>query len=137
MSPSLYTWLADAVLALHATIVLFVLLAVPWVACGYHRRWPLADRLGFRLLHLAAIGLVIAESWLGIRCPLTELEAWLRRRAGETFEAESFVGYWLQQLLYWNLPSWVFTLAYSLFGLLVLLLWWRLPPRRPSPRRPA
>jgi hypothetical protein len=43
-----------------------------------------------------------------------------------------FVEYWLPRILYHDLPAWVFTLAYSLFGLLVLAIWWRFPPRRKS-----
>jgi hypothetical protein len=38
----------------------------------------------------------------------------------------------MQQLLYYQAPPWVFTLAYTVFGLLVLLCWVRFPLR---PRR--
>jgi hypothetical protein len=37
-------------------------------------------------------------------------------------------------VLFYNAPSWVFTLIYSLFGALVAATWWRWPPRRGGPR---
>lgn len=40
-----------------------------------------------------------------------------------------FIEYWLQQLLYYELPSWVFGLSYSLFGALVGALWFYFPPK--------
>ena len=41
----------------------------------------------------------------------------------------SFVAYWLQRLLYYDAPAWVFTLAYTLFGAAVAAAWWTWPPR--------
>jgi hypothetical protein len=32
-------------------------------------------------------------------------------------------------MLYYDAPPWVFGLVYTLFGLAVLWLWWRFPPR--------
>lgn len=129
-----YQALADAVLVLHTGIVLFVVgglllvLLVNGLRLG--PRWGWVNRPLFRGLHLAAIGVVVAESWLGIECPLTTLEMALRARAGEAAYAGSFVQHWLQRLLYYNAPGWVFTLAYSVFGLAVAATWWRWPPRR-------
>jgi membrane protein implicated in regulation of membrane protease activity len=37
--------------------------------------------------------------------------------------------------LYYEAPFWVFTLAYTAFAILVLLAWWRFPPRRGSQAR--
>jgi hypothetical protein len=55
---------------------------------------------------------------------------WLRRQAGEATYGASFIEHWVQRLLYYEAPSWVFTLAYSLFALLVAAAWWYFPPRR-------
>lgn len=84
----------------------------------------------FRLAHLATILVVVAEAWLGLVCPLTTLEMWLREQAGSRVYAGSFIQYWLQRLLYYEAPDWVFILIYSLFALLVLAVWWRYPPLR-------
>ncbi|MBC7600089.1 MAG: DUF2784 family protein, partial [Polaromonas sp.] len=36
--------------------------------------------------------------------------------------------HWMQRLLYYDAPDWVFVLVYSLFGLLVLASWLYYPP---------
>ena len=124
-----YGLLADAVLAVHFGIVLFVVGGLVFVVVGSLRRWRLAGRLWFRCAHLAAIAVVVAQAWLGAVCPLTTLEMWLRAKARATTYGGSFVEHWVQRLLYYEAPPWVFTLAYSAFGLAVLAAWWCFPPR--------
>jgi hypothetical protein len=86
--------------------------------------------LAFRVAHLAAIAIVVAEAWLGIVCPLTSLEMWLREQgqARPTPAASSSTG--CRACCTTTRPPWVFTAAYSLFGLAVAATWWRFPPRR-------
>ena len=129
---TLYRGLADAVLALHVGVVLFVVGGLALILAGNLLRWHWVNTWWLRLTHLAAIGVVVAESWLGIVCPLTTFEVWLRAQAGVSTYAGSFIGHWLQRLLYYDAPAWVFGLAYSLFALLVVATWWAFPPR---PRR--
>lgn len=125
-----YALLADVVLVLHFAVVLFVVGGLALVVAGNLLRWPWVNRLWFRFAHLAAIAVVVAESWLGITCPLTTLESWLRTRSGLAAPGESFIAYWLQRLLFYEAPTWVFALAYTAFGLLVVAAWWFFPPRR-------
>jgi Protein of Unknown function (DUF2784) len=127
----MYLFLADAVLALHFAIVLFVVGGLILIVIGNIRGWHRVNMLWFRLLHLLAILIVAAEALLGIACPLTTLEFWLRAQAGaaQAAASESFVGYWLQRMLYYHAPSWVFVVAYSAFALLVVAVWFRYPPR--------
>jgi hypothetical protein len=125
-----YRLLADIVLVVHTAIVLFVVLGLVLIVVGGVRGWSWTRRPWFRVLHLAAIAIVVAESWLGITCPLTTWESALRARAGDTQYAAGFVEYWLQRVLFYDLPPWVFTLAYSAFAALVVAAWWRWPPRR-------
>jgi hypothetical protein len=122
--------LADAVLALHFAVVVFVIGALVFIIAGAPRGWRLALSPGFRLAHLAAIAVVVAQAWLGQVCPLTTLEMWLRAKARATTYSGSFIEHWIARLLYWDAPGWVFTLAYSVFGLVVLATWWIFPPRR-------
>jgi len=128
----LATWrvLADAVLLAHTAIVAFVVLGLPIIVVGNVRGWPWVNRWWFRLTHAAAIAIVVAESWFGMICPLTTLEAWLRRRAHEAVHEGSFVEYWLQRLIFYDAPAWVFVVAYTVFGLLVAAVWWYFPPDR-------
>ena len=130
MSSAAYGLLADLVLALHLGVVLFVVGGLVLVVAGHLRGWGWVDAYGFRAAHLGAIAFVVAESWLGIVCPLTTLESWLRGRAGSGGYGGGFVEHWLQALLYYDAPWWAFAIAYTVFGLLVAAVWWRFPPRR-------
>ena len=124
-----YQALANLVLALHVALVAFVVLGLLVVVLGNLRGWQWVNNRWFRLAHLATILVVVAEAWLGIVCPLTTLEMWLRAQGGTTTYTGSFIQYWLQSVLYFNLPAWVFILAYTLFGALVLASFWLFPPR--------
>ena len=131
LSERAYLGLANLVLVLHVAVVLFVVGGLVLIALGNWRRWRWVNAWWFRLAHLAAIAVVVAESWFGIVCPLTTLEAWLRVRAGApVYGGSGFIEHWLQRLLYYDAPAWVFTLGYTAFALLVALAWWRFPPRR-------
>jgi hypothetical protein len=124
-----YQLLADLVLVLHVAVVLFVVGGLAVVIAGNTRwRWRWVNLPAFRLAHLAAIGVVVVGAWIGEVCPLTTLEMTLRLRAGRGVYEGSFIQQWLQRLLYYEAPAWVFALAYSVFGLLVALAWWYFPP---------
>lgn len=124
--------LADAVLALHVALVAFVVGGLVLVVAGNLAGWRQVNAPLFRFAHLAAIAVVVGEAWLGIVCPLTRLERWLRGQAGPATGDGGFIAYWLQRVLYHDLPPWVFTLGYTLFGLAVVAAWWRFPPRAVS-----
>ncbi|HEY0886469.1 MAG TPA: DUF2784 domain-containing protein [Ramlibacter sp.] len=133
-TPLAYRFLADAVLTLHVAIVVFVVGGLVAVLAGNWRGWGWVNGFWFRVGHLAAIGIVVAEAWAGAVCPLTTLETWLRVRAGGGAYGGSFIEHWLQRLLYYEAPPWVFVAAYTAFGLAVLATWWMFPPRRGAPR---
>ncbi len=128
--PRIYQWLADGVLAVHVGVVAFVVFGLVLTIAGNLRGWRWVNALGFRLAHLAAIGVVAAQAWLGATCPLTSIEMWLRVQARADTYQGSFIEHWLQRLLYYEAPAWVFTLGYTVFALLVVATWWRYPPRR-------
>ena len=130
-----YQLLAAAVLILHAAIVVFVVGGLVLVVVGNARRWHWVNQLWFRLAHLGAIAVVVAEAGLGVTCPLTSLEMWLRAKAHATTYSGNFIEYWLQRLLYHDAPPWVFVVAYSGFGLLVVATWWYFPPTGRHGRR--
>ena len=123
-----YQLLADLVLTLHFALVAFVVGGLVLIVIGNFRSWHWVNALWFRLAHLGAIAVVVAEVWLGITCPLTTLEMGLRAQARATTYSGSFIEHWVQRILYYDVPSWVFVVGYSLFGLLVVAIWLRFPP---------
>ena len=127
---ALYLIAADAILLVHVLFVLFILFGLVLIYLGRWRGWRWVRHFWFRVAHLAAIGYVVAQAWLGEICPLTIWETDLRLRAGDATYDGAFIAHWLQTLLYYQAPIWVFTLIYTLFGLLVCASWWWVPPKR-------
>lgn len=127
--PLFYRILADITVVLHAAFVLFVVLGLPAVLIGWWRNWSWVRNRTFRLLHLAMILFVVAESLCGIMCPLTVWEQQLRQLAGQETYQGDFIANLVHDLLFFDAPTWVFTVCYTAFGGLVLATLWLVPPR--------
>ena len=131
----IYRLLADLVVVAHAAYVLFVILGLVLVLVGLFCRWNWIRNFWFRIVHLTMIAVVVFEALWEITCPLTTLEAALRQRAGESAREGSFVGHWMHELLFYEAEPWLFTMAYCLFGSLVVVAFLMAPPRRPFARQ--
>src|ERR1700675_2167167 len=123
--------LAGAVVVVHFVIVLFVVAGGPLVYLGVALPWAWVRTWHWRVLHLGAILVIAAESLLGIACPLTEWEDTLRGRQ----IAGGFIERWIDRILFYEAPAWVFTVAYVAFAALVLLTWIAVPPIRDARKR--
>jgi hypothetical protein len=124
-----YGFLADVVVAIHALYVGFVVFGLLAILLGYARAWRWVCNRYFRILHLAAIGLVCLESIIGIDCPLTTIENALRIDAGQYGYGSDFLGYWIDRLLFYDFPPRAFTIVYLAYGALVLATVWLVPIR--------
>jgi hypothetical protein len=124
--------LADAVAIVHAAYVAFVVIGFAVIVIGAisGARW--AQSFTLRAAHLAAILLVCVEVIVGAVCPLTTLENTLRAGSGAGSYPADFVGYWIDRLIFYNAPQWVFGVLYFGFAAMVALTWWRWPPRWPG-----
>ncbi len=100
---------ADLVVLLHFAFILFVLLGGLLVL-----RWP-----RFAWLHLPAVAWGILIEWAGWICPLTPLENFLRRAAGEAGYTRSFVEHYLLPIIY---PGGLTREIQLVLGAFVLLL---------------
>lgn len=118
--------IADALLVVHFLIAAFIAggLIVVWIGAALGWRW--IANPWFRYLHLGAIAFVTAEALLGIACPLTVWEDMLRGG----LQAESFIGRWVERLLYYRAPEWVFTAIYVAWAAATLVTLRLVPPRR-------
>jgi polyferredoxin len=117
---------ADAILVAHAAFVIFVVggLAATWAGIAAAR--PFARNPWFRGVHLAAIGLVVAEALFGYMCPLTLWEDALRASTDE----RGFIQRWVHAWLFWDWPAWVFAAIYVAFGAVTAWTWLKYPPSR-------
>jgi hypothetical protein len=123
--------LADAVVVLHFVYVSFAVGGEILILAGGLLGWRWVRNLPFRLVHLAAVVLVAVEALLGVVCPLTDWEFRLRELAGQQVERQlSFVARLVRAIIFYDLPSWVFTVAYVGFAMLVAGSMLLLPPRR-------
>ena len=129
-SGALYLLAADVVLFGHVLFVAFVVIGLLLILVGKARSWSWVRNPWFRLAHLAAIGIVVVQSWFGAVCPLTTLEMALREKAGDAVYPGSFVAHWLEVILYYRAPAWVFAVCYTVFGALVAASWFRVRPRQ-------
>ena len=125
----LYLFAADVMLFAHVLFVAFIVFGLILILAGKQLQWSWVRNPLFRWTHLTAIGVVVLQSWFGMICPLTTWEMALRSKAGDVVYSGSFISHWLQRILYYQAPEWVFILCYTLFGLLVVVSWFWVKPR--------
>ncbi len=130
LSPATAARLADLVLVLHVCIVAFVVLGAAAIWLGRWRRWAWVRGYAWRVTHLLLMVFIAGQAWLGALCPLTLWEQALRRHAGQLAYEESFIEHWLTRVIFFQAPWWMFAAAYSAFAAVVLLAWFKVPPRR-------
>ena len=117
--------MADLVLLIHALVVVFIIGGAAYIWAGARRGWPGVRSPLLRYLHLVLMLFVAAEALVGMVCPLTLWEDALR---GETSRS-GFVARWLARLIYYDLPAWVFTTAYVVFAVALIITLILVPPR--------
>jgi hypothetical protein len=113
---------------MHVLFVVFVVLGLVLIFMGKFLFWQWVKNPWFRIAHLLGVGVVVVQSWFGVICPLTIWEMNLRLKAGETAYEGSFITHWLREILYYQAPPWVFVVAYTVFGGLVLSSWFLVRP---------
>ncbi len=117
--------LADLVLMIHFLYVLFVVGSLPVIWLGAWFKLAFVKNRWFRYLHLVAILLVVAESLMGLVCPLTVWENSLRQVEMDA----SFLQYWIHQIMFYNISETVLTVVYVLFAVLVAATFKWVPPK--------
>ena len=131
-----YRTLADLIVVVHFAFVIFVAVGLVLILIGLALRWGWVRNLWFRAFHLLAIGVVVVQVWLGVTCPLTTWESDLRIAAGQSPYPDTFIGYWVHQILFYPPEQCPFALIHTVFGLAVLASFLLGPPRLRR-RRPA
>ena len=119
---------ADLVMVAHFLLAAFVALGLVVIPFGYKFGWSWVRNRRLRISHALVMGFITAETIVGLTCPLTILEYELR---GDS-SPQSFVGHWIQQILYWDLPHETFIILYFMCFAWVIFLWKSFPPRTRS-----
>lgn len=128
--------LADLILLLHLSIVVYAVLLPPLVLLGGALGWAWVRRPGLRLLHLGLIVFVATQALIGELCPLTIWEHELRLAAGQRgYGDQGMIAELLHRVLFQSWPTAVFTAVYVGYALLVLASFWWVPPQLRSARR--
>ena len=127
---NIYFFLADALVVFHFAYVLIVVGGMAAILLGIVLRWSWVRNFWFRSIHLAMIGIVVFETFFDINCPLSDWEDALRLAGGGTVKSGTFIGRWVQSVMFFDAP-WLWIILYSYFGLLVLLTFIFAPPRWP------
>jgi hypothetical protein len=119
--------LAALILAIHVSIIAFNLFGLIAVPLGAWRGWAWIHRPMWRLLHLLSLAVVALQAALGRACFLT-----LWQSAAESGQSapEPLIMRWVNALVYWPIPLWVFSLIYLAIFAYALALLWFVPLRR-------
>jgi hypothetical protein len=117
---------AEAVFAAHLAVILFNLGGLVTVPLGAAFGWRFVRIRWWRILHLVLLAAVAAQAVLGRACLLTLWQARLEARA----EPVPLIAGWVERLIFWPLPLWVFAVLYVVVLGLALALYRLVPPRR-------
>jgi hypothetical protein len=135
MTPERLAALAGLVLLVHVAVILFNLFGLVAIPLGGWRGWGFVRVFWWRALHLGILALVALQAVLDRVCFLTTWESDLLRMAGRAASDAPLVARWVNRLIFWPLPVWVFAVIYVAICLYTLALWRLVPPRRPWARR--
>lgn len=120
--------LGQIVLAAHLLVIAFNVAGLVLIPLGARLGWTWVRLRWLRALHLASLAVVAAQVALGRACFLT---LWQDRLTGNS-HADPMIVRWVNSVIYWPLPLWVFTAAYLAVLAYVVALWWWVRPR-PAP----
>ena len=115
---------SEIVLLFHFCIFLFMILSFFLIPLGYFQKWKWVKNKYYRLIHLILMGIIFIETILGLMCPLTILENFLRNN----IEINNKITQIIHQIMYWDLPTYQFIILYLLSLLYLIFLWFFFKP---------
>ena len=121
--------LADAVLAVHVGVILFNVFGLIAIPLGGLFGWRWVRVLWWRALHVAVLALVAVQALIGRACLLT---LWQSELAGAGASRAPLIMRWVDRIVFWPLPMWVFAVLYVAVFLAVIALWRLVPPIWPG-----
>jgi Protein of Unknown function (DUF2784) len=132
LNPSVGPILATAVLIAHLAVIAFNLFGLIAIPLGALLGWGFVRVRWWRLIHLGLLAVVALQALAGRACFLTLLQGALN---GADIRPTPLIMGFVNRMIFWPLPLWVFTALYVVVWVYALALWWIVPPeRRPSLR---
>jgi hypothetical protein len=130
---------ADLLALVHLAYFIFIVGGMAAIVAGRSQGPAWVRNPWFRIAHVLAIDVVLAEDVIGFQCPLNVLQWGARTAATGSAETQSGVGGVLDYLLYHAVSGRVLDVMYWCFGVLVVVLLWLVPPRwgRPAAKADA
>ncbi len=116
---------AIIVLALHLMVIVFNVAGCVLIPVGAWLGWRWVRELWWRLAHLLSLAVVAVQAMLGRACFLT---LWQGDLSGSS-HVQPLIEEWMNGLIYWSLPLWVFAAAYVAVFAYVIGLWVWVRPR--------
>lgn len=113
------------VLGAHLVVIGFNVAGLVLIPLGAWAGWGFVRIRWLRLLHLASLAVVAVQAVLGEACFLT---IWQSDLTGGGRE-DPLIMRWVNSVIFWPLPMWVFTALYVAVFVYVLALWRWVPPR--------
>src|ERR1700722_4657182 len=108
MSPAADLWLAEGILEFLFAVIAFNLFGLVVIPLGAWRGWPWVRAPLWRWFHVASLAVEALQAIAGRACFLT---VWQDALAGRP-EGEPLIMRFVNSLIFWPLPLWVFTAFY-------------------------
>ncbi len=119
------TTLTEIIFAAHIAIILFNVFGLVAVPVGAFCGWRFVRIRWWRILHVLLLAAVAAQAIAGRACILT---LWQADLAGTAADRTPLIMSWVDRLIYWPVPIWVFVVLYIVVFGYALALLWLVPP---------
>ena len=126
---SLTDFIANLVAATHIGYFVFVVGGFAAILFGAVHRWKWIRNPWFRVIHLAAVYIVILEDTFNIQCPLNTMEWQLRATSNAAAEPPSAAGRFLDYLLFQTISGRVLDIIYWSLAIVLVVLLFLVKPR--------
>src|SRR5262249_1628073 len=109
------------ILAVHLGVIAFNLFGLVAVPLGAWRGWRFVRGPWWRSLHILSLAAVAGQAVAGRACFLT---LWQDELSGPGTSGTPLIARWINGVLFWPLPLWLFAILYvAIFAYAVALLW--------------
>ena len=119
--------LGQAVLAAHLAVIAFNVAGLFVIPLGARLGWRFVCGFWLRFAHLGSLAVVALQAAFGRACFLTD---WQDALTGAG-RSDPLIVRWVNGVIYWRLPIWVFAAGYVAIFAYVAALWRIVPPRPP------